>query len=124
MVRGKADKIDAKRIALYAYEKMERLVANKKSSENITMIKHLLSLRQCIMEHRAGYKASIKEQSEMLPKKEAEVLLKCQKKIIKCPDTEIDYIEIDIKTLITADTELKKQYELITTIKGVGANYP
>jgi len=45
MVRGKADKIDAKRIALYAYEKMERLVANKKSSENITMIKHLLSLR-------------------------------------------------------------------------------
>lgn len=70
---------------------------------------------------RAGYKASIKEQSEMLPKKEAEVLLKCQKKIIKCLDTEIDYIEIDIKTLITADTELKKQYELITTIKGVGA---
>ena len=57
----------------------------------------------------------------MLPKKEAEVLLKCQKKIIKCLDTEIDYIEIDIKTLITADTELKKQYELITTIKGVGA---
>lgn len=120
IARGKADKIDARRIALYAYEKRERLVPQKKSPENITKLKRLLSLRERIVKQRAGYKASVKEQSEMLPKKESEMLVKCQMKIIKCLDKEIDYLESEMENIIGSDEQIKVQYNLITTIKGVG----
>lgn len=121
IARGKADKVDAKRIALYAYEKRERLVSQKKSPENIIKLKRLLSLRERLVKQRAGYKASVKEQSVMLPKKETEVLIKCQMKIIKCLDKEIAYLEIEIKKIIESDEKIVAQYKLITTIKGVGA---
>ena len=120
IARGKADKVDAKRIALYAYEKRERITLNKKSPENITKLKRLLSLRERIVKQRAGYKASMKEHLSMLPKKEAEVLVKCQMRMIKCLDKEIDYLENEIENIIESDEKIKVQYKLITTIKGVG----
>ncbi|MCW4470900.1 IS110 family transposase [Flavobacterium sp. MFBS3-15] len=121
IARGKADKVDAKRIALYAYEKRERIALGKRSPKNIIKLKRLLSLRERIVKQRAGYKASIKEQLEMLPKKEAEVLVKCQMKIIKSFDKEVDYLENEIEKIIESDEKIKTQYKLITTIKGVGA---
>jgi len=67
IARGKADKVDAKRIALYAYEKRERIVPSQRSPENIIKLKRLLSLRERIVRQKAGYKASVKEQSGILP---------------------------------------------------------
>lgn len=120
MTRGKNDKADAKRIALYAYEKRDRLKSHVPSSENIVKLKRLFSLRERMVKQRAGYKMSLKEQSEILSKTENKSLLKTQKNLIKYLTKEVDTIEKEIDSIVTEDDNLKKQYELIITIKGVG----
>ena len=120
ITRGKNDKIDAKRIALYAFEKRDRLKLDTQSPKNIIALKRLLSLRERIVKQRAGYKASLKELSEILSKSENKLLIKTQKNIINSLTKEVNTIEKEIEKIILEDGELKKQYELITTIKGVG----
>jgi len=120
MTRGKNDKADAKRIALYAYEKRDRLKSNIPSSESIVKLKRLFSLRERMVKQRAGYKMSLKEQSEILSKSKNKLLLKIQKRLIKCLTKEIDILETEIETIISEDDNLKFQYDLIITIKGVG----
>lgn len=120
MTRGKNDKADAKRIALYAYEKRDRLKSHVQSSESTLKLKRLFSLRERMVKQRAGYKMSLKEQSEILSKSENKLLLKIQKELIKYLTKEIDIIEKEIETIVTEDETLKSQYDLIITIKGVG----
>ena len=120
MTRGKNDKADAKRIALYAYEKRDRLKSHVQSSESTLKLKRLFSLRERMVKQRAGYKMSLKEQSEILSKSENKLLLKIQKELIKYLTKEIDIIEKEIETIVNEDETLKSQYDLIITIKGVG----
>lgn len=120
ITRGKDDKVDAKRIALYAYEKRDRLKPNTQMPEEIVALKRLLSLRERMVKQRAGYKASLKEQLEMLSKKENKTLFKAQKNIIKSLTREIDMLDKELDSIILKTVELKKQYDLITSIKGVG----
>ncbi|TLP70121.1 IS110 family transposase [Maribacter sp. ACAM166] len=120
MTRGKNDKADAKRIALYAYEKRDRLKSHVPSSESIVKLKRLFSLRERMVKQRAGYKMSLKEQSEILSRSENKLLLKTQKILIKCLTKEIDTIEQEVESIVTEDDNLRNQYELIITIKGVG----
>jgi transposase len=120
MTRGKNDKVYAKRIALYAYEKRERLKPDTQSPENIIALKRLLSLRERMVKQRAGYKTSLKEQLEVLPKKENKLLFISQKNIIKSLSKEIETIENEIEAIILNDDQLRQQYQVIKTIKGVG----
>ncbi|MDO9138308.1 MAG: IS110 family transposase, partial [Lutibacter sp.] len=96
------------------------LKLDTQSPKNIIALKRLLSLRERIVKQRAGYKASLKELSEILSKSENKLLIKTQKNIINSLTKEVNTIEKEIEKIILEDGELKKQYELITTIKGVG----
>lgn len=120
ITRGKADKVDAKRIALYAYEKRERLIPTTQTPKELVALKRLLSLRERMVKQRAGYKASYKEQLEILSGKENKVLLKTQKTLIKALSSEIDILNKELESIILKNSELKNQYDLITSIKGVG----
>lgn len=120
ITRGKDDKVDAKRIALYAYEKRERLIHTTQTPEELVALKRLLSLRERMVRQRAGYKASYKEQSDILSSKENKVLLKVQKNLIKALTSEIDMINKELEGIILKNGELKKQFDLITSIQCVG----
>lgn len=120
MVRGKDDKVDAKRIALYAYEKRDRLKPDVQSSKNIVALKRLFSLRERMVKQRAGYKMSSKEQLKILSPSDIKLLLRTQKNLIKCLTNEIGVIEKEIESIVNNDNELSAQYELIISIKGVG----
>lgn len=118
--RGKNDKIDAKKIAKYAYEKREELQTYIMPSTQLISLKSLLSLRVRLVKQRAGYKASLKEQKRVLIKKENKVLLESQKKIIKYLTKQIDTIEKEMDDIINKNDSLKAIYKLIISIKSVG----
>lgn len=120
MVRGKNDKVDAKRIAQYAYEKRERIKSHVQSSECILKLKQLFSLRERMVKQRAGYKTSLKEQMGILSKSDYKLLFNTQKGLIKYLTKEIKIIENEIESTIIENKDLKSQYDLIITIKGVG----
>jgi len=118
--RGKDDKIDAKKIAKYAFEKRDELKTYEMPSEQINLLKRLLSLRVRLVKQRAGYKASLKEQKRILIKKENKVLFESQEKIIKYLTKQIGTIEKEMDDIINNNDSLKTIYKLIISIKSVG----
>lgn len=118
--RGKNDKADARKIALYGYRLRDELEPSKLASKSIQKLKHLLTLRERTVKHRAGYKASLREQKRIYTKKEDKLLLETQEQIIVFLSKKIHKINVEMQKIIREESLLKKQYDLIISIKGVG----
>ncbi len=118
--RGKDDKIDATKIARYAYRMRDEIEPYKLPSEQIRSLKSLLSLRCRFVKQRAGFKASLKEQGLILTKKSNKILFESQERTINYLSKQIKRIEDEMERIIKNDKELKEQFTLIISIKGVG----
>jgi len=121
ITRGKNDKVDAQRIAKYTYEKRESIIPYKLPVNEIVQIKRLLSLRERLVKQRAGFKASLGEYKRFLVKKDNVVLFETQENMIKSLNKEIDRVEKELYKIILKNDNLKKMYNLILSIKGVGS---
>lgn len=120
IVRGKNDKIDAQRIADYAYRRRDKLEFSVLPSKMISKIQKLLSLRETMVKHRSSYKVTIQENSRILVKSEYKCFFEAQNKLVKSLTTQICKVEEQIKLIITSDLKLENIYNLITSISGVG----
>lgn len=120
IVRGKNDKIDAQRIADYAYRRRDKLEFSVLPSKMISKIQKLLSLRETMVKHRSSYKVTIQENSRVLVKSEYKCFFEAQNKLVKSLTTQICKVEEEIKLIITSDLKLENTYNLITSISGVG----
>ena len=120
IARGKDDKVDATKIALYGYRLRDELNPYKLPTTQVLSIKRLLSLRERLVKQRAGFKASFKEQKRVLILNKNKTLFDVQEKMIAYLTKQINDVEKQMITLIKCDDKLKKQYELITSIKGLG----
>lgn len=120
LVRGKNDKIDAKRIAEYAYLRKEQLRAFILPSKGVLKLQKLLSLRERMVTQRAGYMGSMKEYKCMLKQKDYESLFTVHKKMIHYLSKQIDSIEKEITELIDDDQKMSVLYHLMVSVKGVG----
>lgn len=116
--RGKDDKADAKRIALYGYRIREEVEPYKVASIPLTKLKRLTSMRRKLVSQRAGHMATLKEQKRVL---ENEALLfEVQKRIIGALSQEITIIEREMDRIIIDDPELSRLLRLLLSIKGIG----
>ncbi len=120
IARGKDDKVDATKIALYAYRLRDEIQTYSLPSEEILSLKQLLSIRELLVKQRAGLKASYSERKHVLVKKENKILFSVQERTIKYLSKQIKKVEDEIKAIIQSNDKLNLQYELITSIKGVG----
>lgn len=120
ITRGKSDKIDARRIAEYAYRHRETLTRTKLPSSAIIQLQPLLTLRARLVRDRAGYEVTQKEQKRFLKDQDVPSLFDAYDQIINTLKAEIKRVEKAIKEIIDANEELKEVFQLITGIKGVG----
>lgn len=120
IARGKDDKIDAAKIARYAYRLRDEISPTILPSSEIQSLKHLLSLRDRMVKQRAGYKASLKEMKRVLKMSDNPFLFTSQESLIACFDKQIDKIDNQMDEIVLQSKELKRQYDLITSIKGIG----
>jgi transposase len=118
--RGKSDKIDAEKIAQYGYRRREELSPYIIDIKEVAEIKKLLSLREKLVTQRAGYKSTLGEYKKFMKRKGNEILFSVHEKMIKELTKQIEKIESNIDGIINSNSKIKKQYELIKTIKGVG----
>ena len=120
IARGKDDRVDARRIALYGHEKREGLQPYMIPGKTLDAIKRLIALRRKLVTQRAGHRAAHGEQGRVLDMGLEAVLLDVRERVIEAMDAEISKIEKELDRLVDLDPELKKQYGLLTGIKGVG----
>ncbi len=120
ITRGKNDKVDAKKLARYGYRLRDEVRPYSMPSKEIENLKRLLSLRERLVKHRSGYKASYKEQKRVFVQKENKILFETQQKMIKYLNKQIDKVEKEMDDIVKSHPRLKRQYSLITGITSVG----
>lgn len=120
MARGKNDKVDARRIADYAYINRAKLKTFNMPSTLIIQVKQLLTYREQTIRIRTSLKNSLKSH---LQYQKVSGLKKITEQInnqIEQQDKLVDDIEKQIKEIIKSDPQMKKNFELAISVKGIG----
>lgn len=120
MVRGKDDCVDAGRIAQYAHLRREVIKETKLPAVVLQKMKQLLSLRERMVAQRAGYTAQLGELKRIYKQAANPKLFTTQKNLIRELTKAIDILESELHALIKSDPEVKRLYDLVTSVKGVG----
>ena len=116
LVRGKNDQIDAIRIAQYAYDHREKLVLFHRPSDNIITLSNLLRERRLYVRQRATLTATQGE----LGKYETSQSRTRRGSLIDKLSAMTKSIEKQMLDIIAGDDGLKKNYDLITSVVGIG----
>lgn len=119
ITRGKSDKIDAARIASYAFAKKDTLMPEAEPPKALQRLKMLVTSRELLVKQRASLKCAIKE-FRNVGIAEKDLVLQSQLKVIKTLDEQINKLEKEIDHSIQQDQALSKNYSLLTSVKGVG----
>lgn len=119
IVRGKTDKLDAKRIAAYGFEKKERLAADVPVSNALKRLQMLYATRERLVRQRASLICAMKEYKH-IGLTEKDLIMRSQHQLIKNFDKQIKKLMTEMETIIDEQKELKQNYNLLLTIKGVG----
>ena len=118
--RGKNDKTDALKIALFAYKNRENIKVWTPSREEIILMKDLLSLRERLVKMITGLNTPMKELKDVGQKKRSGHLrLLCKQSLIAIK-TDITRIEKELDDLVKNDIRLSELFGLLTSIPGIG----
>ena len=120
MTRGKSDKVDSRRIALYAYEKRESLSPTVLTEGKIDQIKSLLTLREKLIKHRTAYKNGLTDLYDCYKEGENYMITDVQERLISNLNEEIEKIEKHVYEIIKGDDKISKNFRLILSVKGIG----
>ena len=120
LVRGKDDKIDAERIALYGYRRVKELIPSRLPSIEIITLKKLLSLRHLYVKHLAAYRSSKKICKILIEELSLKNLESIYKKSIENTEVIIKKIEKEMLLIISRNKYLSNLFTLITSVKGIG----
>ena len=117
--RGKSDKADAKAIARYAYLHRDEVKPYNLPSPKLLDLKAMLSLRQKMVSERAGY-ISAKKEIAAIGSIYSNSILAVRSKLIKGLTQQIAEVESQMIKMIQSDQDLKRVFDLVTSVKGVG----
>lgn len=120
LARGKNDKIDSQRIAVYASKNVERLRLWKPVNITLQKIKNLATLRERLVETKKRLETPIKEFEEIGNTVMAKLLSKSIRASLTALDNDLKKVEAKIIDIINEDDDLKLLYKLITSVVGIG----
>lgn len=117
--RGKSDRIDAVRIAQYAYKNSMELRLWQPKRQVIQQLKHLSGLRNRVINARKQLTVALNETISFDKKAACECKKLC-KASLKTLDDDIKRIELKMDQVIASDAELKKLFSIVTSVDGIG----
>lgn len=119
LVRGKNDKVDARRIAEYGAQHLSKLQPCPKTSNQLKTLQLLHTTRERLVRQKAATICAMKELKN-IGLKNTDPVMRVQVNVFNCLTREVAKLERQIKAVIDSDQELKKTNELITSVGGVG----
>lgn len=120
VLRGKNDKVDAIRIAQYAFKNIDRVRFWEPKREVVDMLKHLAALRERLVETKKRLITPVEEFRKVGNEQMAKMLGKSMHKSIQAIEKDIEGIENQMKKIISDDDQLRKLYSLVTSVVGIG----
>jgi transposase len=119
LVRGKSDKIDARRIAEYGYEKKNRLIAEMPVCRELQRLQFLHSTRERLVKQKTALLNALKEYQN-IGLSQQDSIVQSQMRIIRSLEKEITKMEAEITRIIEQNSSLQQNHRLLQSIKGVG----
>lgn len=120
ITRGKTDRIDAKRIAIYALKNCENLIFWKPQRHCVQKLKALMVTRERLVKTKVQLEVPLKECAEFIEPSIRKEMIKFCQKTIHAVHLDIEKIERAIDKLIQEDAQLTSQCALITSVPGIG----
>ncbi len=118
--RGKTDSADARMISKYGWMQQDVLKPMKPLSDNLVEMQQLMSFREKLVTDRAGHVARLKELQQQMGERISDQISKSANFIIEILTVEILEVEKAIKECVAKDENLQKNYNLMTSISGIG----
>jgi transposase len=118
--RGKSDKTDSLRIALYAYENRYKMKTWVSPRPVIKHIAALLAQRSRLMKCKKQLMTAVNEQSGFVDKEIVKEIKKYNQKAVKGLDKQIEEIEKSIKQLVREDENLARLEKQVCSVDGIG----
>lgn len=119
MVRGKNDKVDAFRIAMFAFTNRHDIKLWIPPRDIIKNLRALLAQRIRLVKAKHQLMIPVKEQKIFTEKKLIKKLEQNIHPVLKIIQKQLKEIEIEIFKLIKEDNKLNELYQKITSIKGL-----
>jgi transposase len=120
LTRGKNDKIDAARIAEYAYRYSDKAVRYAIADDALVSMKNLLADREFLLIDKKRYQSQITDQKRYMAPGDFKHKSSRWKKVIRAIEDQIKAIDTEIDDIIASDPVLSRQKELLTSIDGIG----
>lgn len=117
--RGKNDKTDAKDIALYSIRNIDKLKLSSIAEKEIQQLKLLFTEREKVIKTLLIF-GTTKENNGFMTNDVLKVVQTVNTKTIKFLKVILKELEDKMKEIIKNNSELKKQFDLIKTVPGVG----
>jgi transposase len=118
--RGKTDKLDAGRIALFAYKNRDDIKAWQPVDTDVQQLKDLLAQRERLLQAKVKLSVGIKELKEEGLKEEAKLLTRLQKPAVDGLVKSIERVEDVIRKIIKQNTQLQRKVACVTSVTGIG----
>lgn len=120
MVRGKNDKVDAQRIATYAYKNRDEVRLWVPKRDIIQKLDRLTALRNRLIKVRKMMQSPLIDCQDFISKKDLDEAKEACQNTMQALDKDIKKVNIDIQNTIQSDAYLKELYEFIESVKGIG----
>jgi len=120
LVRGKNDKIDAERIAWFAYHHQSQTKLWKPRREVIEKLKLLLSQRLRLMKAKSMLRMPVKESKRFYAKEQIKTMKDTCKAAIAAISKDIERVNQRIKEVIKTDQRLKELFSYVTSVPNIG----
>jgi transposase len=119
-LRGKNDKVDAIRIAEYAYRNRDKLRLWQPKRDVIQQLAHLSTLRSRLVEVQKVIKTPLKEAGSFIKKNQGKQNDKLCSKTLTAIEFDLEKIEKAIDVVIAGDPELNRLFKLVNSVSGIG----
>ncbi len=119
-IRGKNDKIDAIRIAEYAFKNRDQLRLWQPKREVIIRLAQLSATRSRLIEAQKLLTVPMKESREFIPQSMGKENTAVCQSTLKAIKTDLVKVDKAIQEIIDSDPELSRIFALITSVDGIG----
>lgn len=117
LTHGKNDKVDASRIAYYAYLHREDIKLSKLASDSVRKLKALIVERKSLVVEIARCKAQLKEVGGHAP---STGTVKRTEALQEFLESQVESIEEEMAQTIESDEQMKTNYNLLLSVDGIG----
>lgn len=120
ITRGKSDGVDCRRLCAYAYKEREELKPTPLHNAELTALKDLLTARSRLKQQAASIRVYLSELRHTSSLEVQAVLEQAHRAALQGIEASLKAVEAQIKAALAANESLLTNYNLLTSVPGVG----